>query len=101
MDERTGRVVVDGRRAVELRARPALARLLRCVLARPDEALDKALLFAEAWRLPYRPARDATVYKAVARLGQALDPAAPHRFLRWDEDGRLVLTSPRTRLVPA
>src|SRR5262249_1974579 len=99
MDAATGRVVVDGSVRIELRARPILHRLLEVLLAAPGTRLAKERLVVEVWRLPSRTARDATVHKAVDRLGRLLYPDEPKRFVAWDASGRLVLRAARPCLV--
>jgi tetratricopeptide (TPR) repeat protein len=98
MDASSRRVVVDGRREISLRDRPVLARLLKAILEKPNALHEKGDLFAGAWELPYRASRDATLYKAVARLAKLLDPSDPRRFLSWDAEGRLRLSAKRPEI---
>lgn len=89
--ERTA--VVDGKTRIDLRKKPILARLLEVAISAPNEALDKERLYREVWHAEFRNvSQGAAVYKAVDRLAHLLDEDS-RRFLRWDEEGRLVLTA--------
>ena len=89
--ERTA--VVDAKVRVDLRKKPILARLLEVALSFPNEALDKERLYREVWHAEFRSlSQGAAVYKAVDRLAHLLHEDS-RRFLRWDEEGRLVLTA--------
>lgn len=83
---------------VDLRKKPIAARILEVLLADPTTPFDKARLFEEVWRTKFRVGRAPTLYKAIDRLAELLDPD-PHRFFRWDEEARLVLTAARTGLL--
>ncbi len=98
LDVESLRATVDGARVVDFASQPLLAKILHVVLAEPDTKWDKGALFEKVWELPYRSqARDAAIYKAVARVGRALDPRDPHRFLVW-QDGALVLKDRSVRI---
>lgn len=95
------RVVIDGRRALDLRKKPLAARLLEVVLGEPGKRHEKADLFRDVWQTDFRTAsQSATLYKAVDRLAHLLDPD-PRRFLRWDETGALVLVARQPALLRA
>ncbi len=97
-DALKARVVVDGDRVSDLRKKPIAARLLEVLLCDPSTRFDKSSLFERAWHAQLRTAsQGATLYKAVDRLARLLDPD-PRRFLRWDEQGRLVLVAERPGL---
>jgi len=93
------RVVVDGRRAIDLRKKPLAARLLEVVMQDPKRSLGKGDLYREVWQTEFRrSSQAAALYKAVDRLAHLLD-ADPRRFLRWDETGALVLVARRPALL--
>ena len=91
--------IVEGAELIDLRKKPIAARLLEVVLGEPDATFDKARLFRDVWRSEFRNAsQGATLYKAIDRLARLLHED-PRRFLRWDQDGSLVLVAQRPALL--
>ena len=98
LDPALGKAVIDGVRAVDLRKKPLLSKMLEVLLAAGGRPIDKASLFREVWRADYAPqTRAASLYKAVDRLAHLLSPEDPKRFLRWDEQGSLYIATSRPR----
>jgi len=98
LDVAAARVVVDGARVIDLRAKPLLARLLAVLLTSPAKPMEKDRLFREVWTAEFSSqTRGSTLYKAVDRLARLLSPEDPRRFLGWDEQGRVLLRAKRPR----
>lgn len=100
MDAAAGVAIVGGVR-VELAEHPVLRQLLEVLLADPSARFAKQRLFEQAWGLPYRATRDATLHKAVARLAALLgfEARGPRRFGQWTTEGAWELAPLRTCLL--